>query len=207
MQIYLFFGNNQELLILNIFDLFVDYFQVDTLYLSFDTMNLKEYIREIPDFPKPGINFKDITPLLSDHKALINAIDGLVDLCPENIHIDKVIGIESRGFILAPMLASKLNAGFVPVRKSGKLPFKVKSKSYDLEYGQDTLEIHEDAITKGENILIHDDVLATGGTARAVSELVQELGGNIIQCNFILELSFLQGRQKLNVPTTSLLNY
>lgn len=170
-------------------------------------MKLENYIRDIADFPKPGILFKDITPLLADHKALAEAADQLTNLCPKDIKIDKVIGVESRGFILGPMIAERVQAGFIPVRKKGKLPYTVASKSYDLEYGQDTLEIHIDAIQKGEHVLIHDDVLATGGTAKAVCDLVKELGGIVVQCNFIMQLDFLNGKDRLDVPVASLLSY
>ncbi|WP_103863557.1 adenine phosphoribosyltransferase [Aquimarina sp. I32.4] len=170
-------------------------------------MNIEDYIRNISDFPKPGVLFKDITPLLSNHKALVACVDQLADLSPKGIKIDKVIGVEARGFIMGSMIAERLEAGFVPVRKKGKLPYSVVSKSYDLEYGEDILEIHIDAIKKGENVLIHDDVLATGGTAKAVCDLVTELGGVVVQCNFIMELSFLKGRGKLGVPVARLLEY
>jgi len=168
-------------------------------------MNLKNYIRDIEDFPKPGILFKDITPLLKNPEALIHCADELAALVPEEIQVDKVVGMEARGFILAPMIAERLKAGFVPVRKQGKLPYTVQSKPYGLEYGEDILEIHTDAIEKGERILIHDDVLATGGTAKAVCDLVEELGGIIVQCNFILEIEFLKGKNKLDVSVASLL--
>ncbi|MBG6130979.1 adenine phosphoribosyltransferase [Aquimarina sp. EL_43] len=170
-------------------------------------MNLQDYIRDISDFPKPGILFKDITPLLANHKALVSCADQLVGLCPDGIKIDKVIGIEARGFIIGSMIAERLQAGFIPVRKKGKLPYDVKSKSYGLEYGEDTLEIHIDAIKAGEHVLIHDDVLATGGTAKAVCDLVKELGGVVVQCNFIMELEFLNGKDKLDVPRSALLKY
>ncbi len=170
-------------------------------------MNLQDFIRDIPDFPKPGILFKDITPLLSNHKALIHCADQLADFCPTDIKIDKVIGIESRGFIIGGMIAERLGAGFIPVRKKGKLPYTVNSQTYGLEYGEDTLEIHVDAITPGEHILIHDDVLATGGTAEAVCKLVEESGGVVVQCNFIMQLDFLKGQEKLKAPVASLLNY
>ncbi|MDY8134306.1 adenine phosphoribosyltransferase [Aquimarina sp. 2201CG5-10] len=171
-------------------------------------MNLQDYIRDIKDFPKPGILFKDITPLLADYNALKGCADQLVTNCPKDIKIDKVIGIEARGFIIGGMIAERLEAGFIPVRKKGKLPFDVKSKSYGLEYGEDTLEIHIDAIKPGENILIHDDVLATGGTARAVCDLVEELGGVIVQCSFIMELEFLNGRDQLTTSSiASLITY
>ena len=170
-------------------------------------MDLKEFVRDIPDFPKPGILFKDITPLLANHKALVHCADQLAAFCPVDTTVDKVIGIEARGFIIGTMIAERLGAGFVPVRKKGKLPYKVKSKSYGLEYGEDTLEMHEDAIQPGERVLIHDDVLATGGTAAAVCQLVKEAGGIIVQCNFIMELDFLKGREKLESDTVALLQY
>ena len=163
-------------------------------------MDKKEYIqskiRDIKNFPKEGIIFKDITPLLMDVKAGQYVIDLLV----ENLHgqkIDKVVGMESRGFFFGMLLAQRLEAGFIPVRKKGKLPYKTFSQTYDLEYGQDVLEIHEDAISKGEKVLIHDDILATGGTAEAVVKLVERLGGNIVQIDFLMELHFLKGRDKL----------
>ncbi len=169
-------------------------------------MNLNDHIRDIHDFPKPGIIFKDITPLLANPEMLKYAADKLYEKVKEQ-KVDKVIGIEARGFIFGPLLAERLDAGFVPVRKKGKLPSETVSVSYDLEYGTDSLEIHVDAIQKGDRILIHDDVLATGGTASAVEKLVLDLGGVVVQCNFIIELSFLEGRQKLKTPVASLLNY
>lgn len=159
-------------------------------------MNLTSYIRDIQDFPKPGIIFKDITPLLANPTAVNECLQQLL----QNLNgqkIDKVVGAESRGFFFATLLAHKLNAGFVPVRKPGKLPYQTLKATYELEYGTDTLEVHTDAIKPGERILIHDDVLATGGTAKAVCELVEGLGGVIVQCNFLMELSFLNGREKL----------
>lgn len=160
-------------------------------------MSLEKYIRDIQDFPKEGIMFKDITPLLNDAQARKKSLDLLVSAV-SNQRIDKVIGVESRGFFFGTLLAQELNAGFIPVRKPNKLPYETISVTYDLEYGTDTLEIHADAIQKGDRILIHDDVLATGGTARAVCELVERLGGEIVQCNFLIELTFLNGRSKLN---------
>ncbi|MBN2135587.1 MAG: adenine phosphoribosyltransferase [Acidobacteria bacterium] len=157
---------------------------------------LRNSIRDIPDFPKAGILFKDITTLLIDPVMFKKAVDALYDKY-KDMKIDKVLGIEARGFIFAPMLAYKLNAGFVPVRKPGKLPAATKSISYDLEYGTDSLEIHEDAIKKGDNIIIIDDLLATGGTAEAVVKLVKELGGNVLGTGFVIELEFLNGRSKL----------
>jgi len=170
-------------------------------------MDFAHYIRDIEDFPKPGIVFKDITPLLKDAKALQKAGEALLGLTA-NIKIDKVVGIDSRGFIFAPMLAEKLGAGFVTVRKSGKLPYKTIAESYELEYGSETLEIHMDAIEKGEKVLVHDDVLATGGTAQAVCKLVEKLGGEVVQCNFLIELSFLRGAEKIQqYPKKVLLQY
>ncbi len=159
-------------------------------------MNLQDYIRDIQDFPKPGIGFKDITPLLLSPDATAFCLETLVNSL-QHQKIDKVIGVESRGFFFGILLAQKLNAGFIPVRKPKKLPFTTISASYELEYGTDTLEMHVDAIKPGDKILIHDDVLATGGTAKAVCELVEQLGGEIVQMNFLMELSFLNGRAKL----------
>ena len=158
--------------------------------------DIQDYIRVINDFPKPGVIFKDISPLLADAQAMqdcTNALYGLLN----GARIDKVVGIESRGFFFATLLAQKLNAGFVPVRKPGKLPYNTISEEYALEYGTDILEIHSDAIKKGERVLIHDDVLATGGTAKAVCDLVERLGGEIVQCNFLIELEFLNGKSKI----------
>jgi adenine phosphoribosyltransferase len=170
-------------------------------------MDLKNYVRDIPDFPDKGITFKDITPLLKDGKALNAAADALYALIVDK-KIDKVVGMESRGFFFAPLLAIRLGAGFVPVRKDGKLPAHKISETYLLEYGQDSLEIHSDGIKRGERILIHDDVLATGGTAKAVCELVERLGGEVVQCLFLLELDTLKGNQKLaGYPVASLLHY
>lgn len=159
-------------------------------------MALETYIRDIQDFPKPGIVFKDITPLLSEPAAVKECLSTLLDGISDR-RVDKVVGIESRGFFFGTLLAYHLNAGFIPVRKPGKLPFETLSATYELEYGKDTLEIHTDAIRAGERVLVHDDVLATGGTAKAVCELVERLGGEIIQLSFLMELSFLQGRSKL----------
>ncbi|WP_348822307.1 adenine phosphoribosyltransferase [Flavobacterium aestuarii] len=159
-------------------------------------MNLKKYIRDIQDFPKNGIVFKDITPLLIDPNARQECLE-ILAASLKNKKIDKVIGAESRGFFFGMLLAQELNAGFVPVRKPKKLPFDTISATYELEYGTDALEIHIDAIQKGDRVLIHDDVLATGGTAKALCELVERLGGVIIQCNFLMELTFLNGREKI----------
>ncbi|WP_268846389.1 adenine phosphoribosyltransferase [Flavobacterium aestivum] len=159
-------------------------------------MSLKKYIRDIQGFPKEGIVFKDITPMLIDANATKECLNILVSAVKDK-KIDKVIGVESRGFFFGMLLAHELNAGFIPVRKPNKLPFDTINASYDLEYGTDTLEIHIDAIQKGDRVLIHDDVLATGGTAKAVCELVERLGGVIVQCNFLMEITFLNGREKI----------
>lgn len=170
-------------------------------------MDFKKFIRDIPDFPSKGVVFKDITPLLKNAEALQASTQALLNLV-EDRKIDKVVGMESRGFFYAPLLAKELNAGFVPVRKDGKLPATTIKNSYDLEYGTDTLEIHMDGIEKGDRILIHDDVLATGGTAKAVCEMIEELGGEIVQCVFLLELDFLKGAEKLKkYKHSSLLHY
>ncbi|WP_276390297.1 adenine phosphoribosyltransferase [Eudoraea chungangensis] len=170
-------------------------------------MDFKNYVRDIQNFPIEGITFKDITPLLKDKTALKAASEAMLELVG-NVEVDKVVGMESRGFFFAPLLASCLDAGFVPVRKPGKLPYKKVRKVYALEYGTDALEIHADSIEKGERILIHDDVLATGGTAKATAELIEGLGGIVVQCNFLLELKFLNGAAKLNgYPVKALVQY
>ncbi len=158
--------------------------------------DIKKYIRSIPDFPKPGINFKDITSLLIDPAALKITLRELFDFA-KNKAINKVVGIEARGFIFGTMLAERLDAGFVPVRKPGKLPGKIIKQEYALEYGSDTVEIHADAIQEGDKVLVHDDLLATGGTADAACKLVEKLGGKVVQVSFVIELSFLKGREKL----------
>ncbi len=167
-----------------------------TTKLRMAKMELKKYIRDVVDFPNEGIIFKDITPLLNNSEAMQTATDELFNLIP-NFKVDKVVGMESRGFFFGPLLAARLNAGFIPVRKPGKLPCEVVSEAYALEYGTDTLEIHADSIKKGDKVLIHDDVLATGGTASAVCKMVERLGGEIVQCNFLIELDFLQGKNQL----------
>lgn len=170
-------------------------------------MSIEKYIRDIQGFPKEGILFKDITPLLNNPEARTNCLKILLNSL-EGQKIDKVVGAESRGFFFGMLLAHELNAGFIPVRKPKKLPFETISASYELEYGFDSLEMHTDAIKKGDRVLIHDDVLATGGTAKAVCELVEKLGGEIVQCNFLMELSFLNGREKINnYPIFSALTY
>ncbi len=171
------------------------------------TDELKKYIRDIADFPKPGIVFRDITTLLKEPGAVKITLGQLYELS-KDLKISKVAGIEARGFFFGAMLAEKLNAGFVPIRKPGKLPSITESKTYDLEYGNDTIEIHKDAIQRGERVLIHDDLLATGGTALAAAGLVERLGGDVIQLSFIIELSFLKGREKLKgYDVKSLIDY
>ena len=156
---------------------------------------LKKYIREVPDFPKPGINFYDITTLLKEPEGLEITIDAMTEQC-RGMQIDTVIGIESRGFIFGAPLAYQLGTGFVPVRKPKKLPHETASVSYDLEYGTDSLEIHKDAVGEGHRVLIVDDLLATGGTAKAVVNLVEGLGGKVAGVHFVIELNFLKGRGK-----------
>jgi adenine phosphoribosyltransferase len=171
------------------------------------TMDLKKVIRDVPDFPKKGIVFKDITTLLKNPDALLFAVDQLFQLS-KNKHITKVVGIESRGFILGGILAQKLNAGFVPIRKPNKLPAETISESYQLEYGTDKIEIHKDAIVPGDKVLLHDDLLATGGTMFAAIKLIEQLGGEVAQISFLIELTFLNGRDKLNeYEVHSLISY
>ncbi len=158
--------------------------------------DLKQIIRDVPDFPKKGIIFKDITTLLQDAKSFSRMIDLIANRYIGQ-KIDKIVGVEARGFIIGSALAYRLGAGIVLVRKPGKLPSEKFSKTYDLEYGTDTLEIHKDAITPGEKILIADDLLATGGTVAAVVDMVSQLGGDIVECCFMSELGFLDGRKKL----------
>lgn len=158
---------------------------------------LKEHIRDIPDFPTEGIVFKDITPLLADKKAFTYTIDAIAHHYDRD-EIDKVLGIEARGFMVAAPLAYRFTAGLIPVRKKGKLPWDVEAQEYALEYGSDHLEIHKDAIQPGERILIVDDVLATGGTAKATAELTERCGGKVAGIAMIMELGFLNGREKLS---------
>ena len=169
--------------------------------------SLKQLIRTVPDFPKPGIQFYDITTLLKNPYGLRTTIDRLVELIGDD-QIDVVIGMEARGFIFAPALAYRLKAGFVPVRKPRKLPAETESVSYALEYGTDTLEIHKDAVGNGHRVLIADDLLATGGTAKAVIDLVEKLGGTVAGLAFVVELNFLNGRERLaGYKIVSLLQY
>lgn len=165
---------------------------------------IEPYIRDVPDFPKEGILFKDITPLLQDPEGLAASIQGIADAVdPESY--DTVVGIESRGFIFGTAVAHHLGKGFVPIRKPGKLPWKTASESYELEYGTDRIEIHVDAFEPGPRALVVDDLLATGGTAEAALKLVRRVGGNPIACVFVIELSFLPGRERLDVPVHALM--
>lgn len=168
---------------------------------------LKERIRSIPDFPKPGILFRDITPLLADGRTFRQAIDTLGDRYLTH-GVDVVVGVEARGFIIGSALAYKLRAGNVLIRKPGKLPYKTHRTTYALEYGTDTLEIHQDAIKPGQCVLIADDLLATGGTVSAAVDLVKQLGGNIVELAFLIELTALKGRERLkDHPVFSLIQY
>jgi len=169
--------------------------------------DIAQAIRTVPDFPKPGIQFKDITPVLADARLFGGAIDLLTErFAPGSI--DAVVGIDARGFIFAAAAARKLNAGFVPVRKKGKLPFTTIEQDYALEYGHATVAIHTDALKPGARVLLIDDLLATGGTSAAAAALVQKLGGNIIEAGFLIELTFLNGREKLaGFPIRSLIAY
>jgi len=159
-------------------------------------MDLHSVIRTIPDFPKKGIMFRDITTLFKDYRALSSVADALTSEIT-GMGISKVAGIDARGFVFGGMIAQALHAGFVPIRKKGKLPSDVYSETYDLEYGTDCLEIHKDAIIAGEKVLLHDDLLATGGTAAAAARLIEQCGGEIVRISFIIELPELNGRQKL----------
>jgi len=172
---------------------------------------LKELVRDIPDFPKEGIVFKDITPVLQNPASLKEVVNKFSDHYA-NQKVDVIVGAEARGFLFGPAVAINLNAGFVPVRKPGKLPYETASMTYDLEYGTDTLQIHKDAVKAGDNVLMLDDLLATGGTIRAAANLVSRLGGNIERILFAIELSFLNGSEKLDIdgkiiPYTALVTY
>lgn len=171
-------------------------------------LDFKQYIREIPDFPEEGVNYKDITPLFLKPEIVSLCVDAMLESLPKGIKIHKVVGIESRGFLLSTLLSQRLNAGLVLVRKPGKLPHKTHNQSYDLEYGSDSVEIHIDAINNNENVIVHDDVLATGGTAKATNDLVKRCGGNIVQNNFLIELQDLKGRDALvGLDVFSLIRY
>ncbi|HEY2161295.1 MAG TPA: adenine phosphoribosyltransferase [Solirubrobacteraceae bacterium] len=170
-------------------------------------MNLRAFIRDIPDFPEPGIVFKDITPLLLDPRALDDAVDGLSRLA-EPLGVDFVVAPEARGFILGGALARQIGAGFVPARRPGKLPHETVSTEYKLEYGINALEVQADAIAGGARVLVHDDLLATGGTAAALCELVEGFGAEVVACSFLIELRFLGGRERLAPrPVTSLIGF
>jgi adenine phosphoribosyltransferase len=159
--------------------------------------SLRHHIRDIPDFPKPGIVFKDITPLLNDVAAFRTTVDAIAGSFADH-RVDRVLGVEARGFIVAAPVAYQLEAGFVPVRKAGKLPWEIEKQEYELEYGTDLLEIHRDAVQPGESVLVVDDVLATGGTAAATARLVEKLGGRVVGMGFVIELEFLAGRSRLD---------
>jgi len=168
---------------------------------------LKKVIREVPDFPKEGILFYDITTLLKDGQAFAKAVDAMSERY-EGGHIDAVVAIEARGYIFGPTLAYRLGVGFIPMRKPGKLPARTIQETYELEYGTDTIEMHEDAVEAGQKILVVDDLLATGGTAAAACRLVEKAGGQVVECCFLIELSFLNGRDKLGSREVfSLLKY
>jgi adenine phosphoribosyltransferase len=164
--------------------------------VSQEVSNLRALVRDIPDFPSPGIVFKDITPLLLDSAGLDAAVDGLAERV-ERLQVDYVVAPEARGFILGAALARQLGAGFVPARRPGKLPHQTVRAQYALEYGINALEVHADALSGGARVLVHDDLLATGGTARALCELVERLGAEVAACAFLIELSFLNGREQL----------
>jgi adenine phosphoribosyltransferase len=172
-----------------------------------DASALRRLIREIPDFPKPGIGFKDVTPLMADAEALREAVGLLADYA-RPLQVDCVVAAEARGFLLGPALALELGAGFVLARRPGKLPHETVSAAYALEYGEGTLEMHTDAARHGSRVLVHDDLLATGGTARALCDLVERVGGEVVGCSFLIELAFLGGRERLAPhPAHALLTY
>ncbi len=178
-----------------------------TVLVAIDAEALRALVREIPDFPRPGVSFKDVTPLLGDHVAFSTVVDAIVVAFGRG-NIDKVVGIEARGFILAAPVAYHFGAGFVPLRKRGKLPGVTRSVTYELEYGSEVLEVHEDAILPRERVLIVDDVLATGGTARAAAQLVEGLGGSVSGMAFLIELAFLKGAERIaDYERVSLLTY
>jgi adenine phosphoribosyltransferase len=169
--------------------------------------SLRSAVRDVVDFPKPGIIFKDITPILADGKLFRQSISLLCETAA-GVKIDKVVGIDARGFIFAAAVADRLGAGFVPVRKKGKLPWKTRQTAYSLEYGESIVELHEDAVTPGESILLVDDLLATGGTAAAAVKLLDELGANLVGISVLIELAFLRGRAKLAPhPVHTILTY
>ncbi len=168
---------------------------------------IERHIRDVPDFPKPGIVFKDITPLLQDPKAFQRSIEGMAGRVAD-FEIDAVCGIESRGFIFGAALAAHLGKSFIPIRKPGKLPWRTATESYELEYGTDTIEVHTDAVEEGQRVLMVDDLLATGGTMEAGVKLIRKIGGDPVACVFLIELDFLKGRNKLRgIPVHALARY
>src|SRR5258708_968677 len=170
-------------------------------------MDFKSLIRDVPDFPKKGIIFKDITPLLKDSKAFQEVIEHLANRYKDR-KINSIVAMESRGFIFGGALATRMGVSFIPVRKPGKLPWKTIQETYELEYGKDTLEIHQDSISKGDRVLVLDDVLATGGTAAATIRLVERAGGEVVEAAFVIHLSFLKGQEKLkSTPFFSIIQY
>jgi len=174
---------------------------------SIQSTDIAAAIRNVPDFPKPGIQFKDITPVLADAKLFAATIDHLIGQHRPG-GVDAVVGIDARGFIFAAAAALKLGCGFVPVRKKGKLPYETHEESYDLEYGSNTIAIHTDAVKEGKRVLLIDDLLATGGTAAAAANLLRRVGANILEINFLIELGFLNGREKLKgFPVRSIVVY
>ena len=172
----------------------------------FDEQAVRNAIRDVKDYPKPGIVFKDITPLLKDPDLFGACIEELAKRL-EGKKINYIAGVESRGFILGTALAARMGKGFIPIRKKGKLPYKTVEKSYDLEYGSATIEMHRDALRKGQSVIIADDLLATGGTSAAAAQLVESIGGKVTAFAFVIELGFLKGRQKLKGEIISLVNY
>jgi len=173
-----------------------------------DSMDqLREAVRDVPDFPKAGIIFKDITPILGDGKLFRAAIDAFLARCRQ-VKIDKIVGIDARGFLFGSAVAYELGIGFVPMRKKGRLPYKTESAKYSLEYGEAEMELHIDAITRGERIVLVDDLLATGGTSASAATLIKKVGGDLLEAQFLIELEFLEGRKKLSpVPVVSFLKY
>ncbi len=175
--------------------------------MSNSIAELSGLIREIPDFPRPGIIFRDATPLFADREALRSAVELLAAKVEPQGPVDLVVGAEARGFILGPALAIRLGAGFVPARRPGKLPAATERVTYGLEYGEAELHVHADAISPGDRVLVHDDLIATGGTAAAVAELVERRGGRVVAFAFLIELTALHGRDRLRAPTHALLEF
>src|SRR6267154_1697435 len=175
--------------------------------LSDSIEKLRAAVRDIPDFPKPGIIFKDITPILANGKLFRSAIEAFLEQC-RGKEIDKIVGIDARGFLFGSAVAYDLGVGFVPLRKKGRLPYKTESAKYSLEYGEAEMELHIDAITRGEQVILIDDLLATGGTSASAATLIKKVGGELVEAIFLIELEFLHGREKLTpTPVTSFLKY